>query len=232
MEQIIRIVHGSDTREGRAFDWTIMGLIVISIATLSIATLPDLSDQTRRILSYVEIGIVAVFTVEYILRIATTDKKLKYVFSFHGIIDLAAILPFYLSAGVDLRALRIVRLFRVFRILKLAKYNSAIDRLYTALRSSKEEFVLFFSVTGVLLYVSAVGIYYFENAVQPEEFPSIIHSLWWAVITLTTVGYGDVYPVTAGGKMFTGLILMVGLGVVAVPTAIIASALSSARSQG
>ena len=143
--------------------------------------------------------------------------------------DLLAILPFYLGLGVDLRSIRVVRLLRLFRLLKITRYSEAIQRLGEAFRVVREELILFGSVALVLLYVSAVGIYYFEKEAQPEEFASIFHSLWWAVITLTTVGYGDFAPETVGGRLFTFVILVVGLGVVAVPTGLLASALSQTR---
>ena len=117
-------------------------------------------------------------------------------------------------------------MFRLFRIFKLVKYNKAIIRFARALKESKEELVIFSIACLVLLYMSAVGIYYFENSSQPDVFRSILDCLWWAVCTLTTVGYGDVYPITIGGKMFTFLILIIGLGMIAVPAGILSSSLT------
>ena len=124
---------------------------------------------------------------------------------------------------------RALRLLRLFRILKLARYSQSISRLGLALKLAREELILFLAISIIVIYLAAVGIYYFERDIQPEAFASIPHAMWWAVVTLTTVGYGDLYPVTAGGKVFTFLILLVGLGLVAVPAEIIASALSRAR---
>ena len=146
-------------------------------------------------------------------------------------VDLLAILPFYIASGVDLRAIRVFRFLRLLRILKLARYNAAIRRFHRAFVIVREELALFGVVALIILYLSAVGIYYFESDAQPDQFQSVLHSLWWAVTTLTTVGYGDMYPVTAGGKLFTFLVLIVGLGVVAVPTGLIASALTQARDE-
>lgn len=225
------MVEGHETVAGRLFDLVIQILIVISLITFSIETWPDLAERTRRVLDVTEVMIVGLFSAEYVLRLLAAERKLHYVFSFYGMIDILAIAPFYLALGIDLRSLRILRLFRVIRIFKLFRYNQAIARFRRAMSIAKEEIVLFFTVSLMLLYIAAVGIYYFENPAQPEAFKSIFHSLWWAVATLTTVGYGDIYPVTAGGKIFTFIILMIGLGIVAVPAGLLASALSKARGE-
>ena len=224
------IVQRSDTTPGRIFDSTVIVLILVSVITVTIDTLPTLSPGVRTVLSWSEVLIVGLFTIEYGLRVGTAPRKLQYVFSFHGIVDLAAILPFYLTlGGVDLRALRVLQLFRIVRILKLSRYSEALARFGKAMALAKEEIVLFVGVAIALLYLSAAGIWYFEHEAQPEAFASILHSLWWATATLTTVGYGDVYPVTVGGKLFTFVILMCGLGIVAVPAGLVAAALSQVR---
>lgn len=222
-----RIIEESDSFSGRIFDITIQLLIIISLVSFSIETIPNLSDNAKNILSFIEIITVILFTMEYFLRIIIADKKLSFIFSFYGLIDLLAILPFYIASGIDLRSIRIMRLFRLFRIFKLFRYGSAIAHFRRAFISIKEELLLFLIATLFLLYISAVGIYYFENSVQPDKFSSIFHSLWWAVATLTTVGYGDVYPITIGGRIFTFFILMIGLGVIAVPSGLLASALTA-----
>lgn len=209
------------------------GMIMISVVSFSLETIPGLSDQARSALYVVEVATIGFFTVEYGMRLYAARKKLSYMFGFYGIIDLLAILPFYLVVfgigHIDARVLRMVRFMRVFRVLKFLRYNQAADRLHRAILISKEEIVLFVVLSLILLYVSASGIWYFEREMQPEKFGSIFDGLWWAVATLTTVGYGDVYPVTAGGRFFTFLLLMIGLGIIAIPSGIIASALSKAR---
>ncbi len=197
--------------------------------TFSVSTLPNLSPEETKTLRVFQISLVVAFTAEYFLRIWAANKPLKYIFSFFGIIDILSILPFYLSLGIDLRALKAVRLLRLFRILKLVRYNQAVKRFHLAFVLVKEEFILFFFSAMILLYFSAVGIYYFENPAQPEVFSSIFDSLWWATATLTTVGYGEIYPITVGGKVFTFFVLFIGLGIVAIPAGIFASALSKAR---
>lgn len=227
---ITEIVLHSDTTPGRIFDWAVIGLIVASISTITLDTLPDLSLAARAMIDVSEVIIVGLFILEYCLRVATATRKSGYIFSFFGIIDFMAFVPFVLSAGaVDPRVIRIVRLLRVLRILKLTRCSRAMERFGKAAALAKEEIVLFLAVTLMLLYLSAFGRYHFEHSVQPEAFPSIMHSLWWATATLTTVGYGDVYPITAGGKLFTFVMLMCGLGIVAVPAGLVATALSKVR---
>lgn len=225
---IERHEDGGDISFGKG-DFVIQALIILSLITFAIETLPTLSNSTRQFLRYFEVFTVTVFTLELALRLWYSKPKGKYLFSFFGVIDVFAILPFYLSLGVDLRSMRAFRLLRLFRLLKLARYNNAINNLKQAFTTAKEELILFCAVALILLYLSSVGIYYFENAAQPEQFSSVFQSLWWSVATLTTVGYSDIYPVTVGGKIFTFFILMVGLGLVAVPTGLIASALSETR---
>jgi voltage-gated potassium channel len=228
-DELRRMVEENDTRRGRAFDLVIQALIVVSLVTFAVETLPDLSARAQWWLRAVEIVTVVLFTIEYLLRIVVAERKLKFIFSFYGIIDLLAILPFYLAPGVDLRSIRVLRFLRLFRAFKIVRYSKAIRRFHRAFVIAREELVLFVIVTLILLYFSAVGIYYFENEAQPEQFASVFHSLWWSVATLTTVGYGDIYPVTVGGKIFTFLVLLVGLGIVSVPAGLVASALSKAR---
>ncbi|PHS12727.1 MAG: voltage-gated potassium channel [Blastopirellula sp.] len=225
------IIEDSSTPYGRAFAFSVQGLIILSLITFSLDTLPNLSGQTKYILWNIEVITVTLFTLEYLTRILVADNKLRFVFSCYGMIDLVAFLPFYIASGLDLRAIRIVRLLRIIRILKLFRYSRAIRRYHRALILIKEELILFGFVALILIYLAAIGIYYCENQAQPEKFQSVFHGLWWAVTTLTTVGYGDVYPITLGGRLFTFFILMIGLGTVAVPTGLLSSALAEARSE-
>lgn len=229
MPTLKQIVEGTDTVAGRVFDWSIIFLIVVSIITFSFETLPDLSESVRSWLYYVEVVTVAIFSLEYLLRIHTAARKRDYVFSFYGIIDLLAIVPFYLGLAVDLRSIRIIRLLRLARILKMARYNAAIRRFHVALVLAREELVLFLGAAIILIYLSGVGVYYFENEAQPERYASVFHAIWWAVVTLTTVGYGDVFPVTLGGRIFTFFVLLIGIGVISIPAGLFASALGAAR---
>tara|TARA_R110002167_G_scaffold6277_1_gene28725 strand:+ start:101907 stop:102620 length:714 start_codon:yes stop_codon:yes gene_type:complete len=223
------LVEEHDTPEGKIFDSVIQVLIIISLFTFSLETLPNLSERSQTHLNIAEVIIVFLFTIEYALRVYVADRKTGYIFSFYGIVDLLAILPFYLALGVDMRTLRALRLLRLFRLFKLARYNRAIDRFVNAFTIAREEIIIFAMVTIIMLYLSATGIYYFEHEAQPELFASIFHSMWWAVVTLTTVGYGDMYPITVGGRIFTFIILIIGIGIVAIPAGLLASALNKVR---
>lgn len=225
------IVENNDTKLGRTFDLVIQVLIIISLISFTIETLPELPTGFRSVLSFIEIISVIIFTIEYVLRVYAAEKKLKFIFSFYGIIDLLAILPFYVAQGVDLRSIRVFRLFRLFRAFKVLRYSKALQRFKDAFSSIKEELILFGIATIFLLYVASVGIYYFEVEAQPEQFSSIFHCFWWAVATLTTVGYGDIYPITVGGKIFASIIILIGIGIVAVPTGLVASALTKVISK-
>jgi len=232
MPSFRKIVEQSDTRQGRAFDVAIQILIVVSAVTFAIETLPGLSEDTLRLLQFSEAVIVILFTAEYLLRLYASSRRLAFVFSFYGIIDLLAILPFYLALGFDLRSLRIFRLARLAVMLKLVRYSQAARRYQMAFKLVREEVVIFGLFSLALIYLSAVGIYFCEHKAQPEVFASVFDGLWWAIVTLTTVGYGDVVPITPGGKVFTFFVLIIGLGMIAIPSGLVASALSNVRNTG
>ena len=233
MDRLRRIVWSSDSPAGYVFDLTIQAFIVASVVAFSIETLPGLTPGLATALHGFETLTVIVFSAEYILRIFTAQRPLRYIFSVYGLIDLIAIVPYFLTTSMDMRSIRIIRVLRLFRTLKILRYSSAADRMLRALGMIRQELTMFAAAVATLLYIASVGIYYCERDAQPETFGSIFHSMWWAVVTLTTVGYGDVYPVTIPGRIFTALVLFIGLGVVAVPSGLFASALtglSNARS--
>ena len=223
------IIEDNTTKKGKYFDYFIQALIFLSLVSFSLDTLPNLSEEVRQFLSYFEVFSIIIFSAEYLLRVYVSKKPYKYIFSFYGLIDIIAILPFYLNTFLDLRFLRAFRVFRVFRALKLMRYNKALNRFNLAFKIVKEEIILFFMVTLVLIFITSAGIYFFENEAQPEFFKSVFHSAWWSIVTLTTVGYGDIYPITIGGKIFTFFVLMIGVGLVTIPAGLVATALSKAR---
>ena len=226
------IVQESDTAMGRWFDRCVLLLILASIVSMSLSTVRDLSSAWTAALERTEYVIIVLFTIEYVLRIATAESRWKYIRSFYGVIDLVALLSFYLTlvwgGMMDLRAVRALRLLRLFRVFEFVRYSAAASRILRAVNYAREEAVVFLFATLVLLFIAAMGIYHFESEAQPEKFDSVFHSLWWAVVTLTTVGYGDAYPITLGGRIWTFVILLLGMGIVAVPAGLIATGLSRA----
>lgn len=219
----IKNLTDPDTKVGKAFDRVIHLLILLSLLLFALETLPE-AERYNTWFVWSERVIVVIFTIEYALR--TISRRLAYTFSFFGVIDLLAILPFYISLGVvDLRSIRVLRLLRLLRMAKLQRYGTAWQRLRLAFVEIKDELTIYFSLTIVLIYLASVGIYYCEHDAQPEAFRSVFHSMWWAICTLSTVGYGDVFPVTVAGKLLTFVILILGLSVVAVPSGLLASAL-------
>lgn len=228
-KQLRKLIEDNTSGNGRILDYFIQILIFLSLTAFTIETLPNNSINTIKFLNVFELICIVIFSIEYILRIYVSKQPFKYIFSFYGIIDFLAIFPFYLGRVYDLRALRVFRIFRVFRALKLIRYNKALIRFNIAAKIVKEEIVLFLIVTAIFIFLASAGIYFFENKAQPEVFSSVFHSSWWAIVTLTTVGYGDVYPITMGGKIFTFFILLIGVGIVTIPAGLVASALSKAR---
>jgi voltage-gated potassium channel len=226
---IREVVENNTTTKGQIFDYFIQTLIFISLIAFAVETIPDNSVELNRVLNFIELFSVFIFSIEYILRIYCSKNPIRYIFSFYGIVDLLAILPFYLRLGLDLRSLRAFRIFRIFRALKIVRYNKALKRFGVAAKIVKEEVVLFLIIIVILIFIVSSGIYFFENEAQPESFKSIPHSFWWTIVTLTTVGYGDVFPITVGGKIFTFFVLLIGVAVITVPAGLVATALSKAR---
>lgn len=215
----------------------IYGLIVLNVISLILESYKEVRNSIGIYLELFETFSVIIFTIEYLSRLWTSDlnknyngkilvKRLKFGFSTLGIIDLIAILPFYLPFifPFDLGIIRILRLFRLLRIFKLSRYSKSLKIINSVFRETKAELTITAFVAFILLILSSTLMYYIENDVQPENFASIGHSFWWAVATLTTVGYGDVYPITALGKVLSAAIALIGIGFVALPTGIISSA--------
>lgn len=227
-------------RTSRAIDLGLITLIAASVFAIILESVPAIEARFRAELYWFEVFTVAVFSVEYLLRVwsaVESDERqtmhpviarIRYMVSFHAIVDLLAILPFYLLTfgafgTVDMRFLRA---FRLLRVLKLTRYSAAMNMLVVTMTENGRALLASFLILVTVMLLAASGMYYFERAAQPLAFGSIPASMWWAFSTLTTVGYGDVTPVTNGGKVFGALITVVGIGMVALPTSILASGYS------
>lgn len=231
--RIFRILEPGD-ENGKYFEPFIMVLIVLNVAVVVLETVDWLNASYGRLFRAFDLFSVAVFTVEYILRawVCTENPKFKTPFSgrLHylitpmAIVDLMAILPFYLPfIFPELRFVRAIRLFRLFRILKMVRYSDALKTFAEVLNLKKEELGVTFFATLILLVVSSSMVYEAENEVQPEAFANIPDAMWWGVVTLTTVGYGDIYPVTPIGKIIGSFVVISGIGLFALPAGILAS---------
>ncbi|MAC92144.1 MAG: hypothetical protein CMC01_00295 [Flavobacteriaceae bacterium] len=213
------------------FDIFIYVLIIANIIAMVLESHKFIQVQFSKFFYYFELISILIFSFEYIYRIVISYKESKwggvknYVFSFFGFIDLISILPFYIKQFVllDGRFFRILRLFRLTRVFKLGRESKSLRLFIKALSAVKSElmFTLFLSILTILF--SASAIYFLENKAQPEVFSSITASVWWATISLATVGYGDIVPITIWGKIFASIISLVGIGIVAIPTGIISA---------
>lgn len=216
-------------RVERVVDTGSIWLIVVYLLLMPLETLGGLPAAAYAALERFEITATCLFITEYCFRVWAADRKKEYVLSFYGIVDFIAIFPALVLPMAGMQELRALRLLRLFRVTKAIRYSRAARRFGRALADAREEMVIFLSATAVLLYVASVGIYHFEHEAQPEAFASVFHAWWWAVATLMTIGYGDVYPITTGGRIFTAVIALLGLGTVATLTGIVASALSKVK---
>ena len=217
------------------FDWFIITVILLSILQIIIESFDFKNEKIIASLNAFEIISVIIFTVEYGLRVWTSDlvdkrknpilSRLKYMTSFYGLVDLLAILPFYLPMfiTIDLRFIRILRLFRIFRLLKINRYNDSIFLINKVVKSKKEELLITIFSASILILLSSCIMYYIENNAQPNQFNNILSTTWWSVATLTTVGYGDIYPITPLGKIISGIIAILGIGIITLPTGIISA---------
>jgi Ion transport protein. len=215
--------------EDKRFVQVIYGLIILNIIALILESYQEIGSKYGDIFWYIELISVIIFTLEYIARLYSSNadgsSRTSFCLSFYGVIDLIAFLPFYTPflITIDLRIVRILRILRLTRVFKLGRYNKSFKTIKKVLLDTKEELIITMSIAFVLILLSSTLMYYAESSVQPEKFKSIGHSFWWAIATLTTVGYGDIYPITSTGKVLSSIIAIIGIGFVALPTGIISS---------
>jgi voltage-gated potassium channel len=241
--EVLEVVAPGDRLAGAANAF-ILALIVLNVAAFMVETLPAVAECRRiperqwvtHLFRVFEIFSVAAFSVEYALRVwscvenpryaAPLAGRLKFALSPMALVDLGSVLPFYVSlagleAHLDARVMRVVRLLRIFRVAKLGRYSTALQTLARVARAKKEELAATLSLLVLLLIIASSLIYFAERERQPEQFSSIPAAMWWAIVTLATVGYGDVYPLTVAGKVIGGFIAVLGIGLFALPTGIL-----------
>lgn len=227
------IMFYANTRSGRLFDQALLWAILISVLTVLLESVPSLGEQYGRLFMGVEWFFTLIFTLEYLLRIYISPKPRRYIFSFWGIIDFLAAIPLYLSLfypGTQfLFVIRFLRFLRVFRVMKLARFTSEARALSVALRSSMYKIIIF--LTSILILVLLLGTLMYVVEGKEEGFDSIPESIYWAIITITTVGYGDLVPQTSLGKFISSFVMIIGYAIIAVPTGIVTSEMSKNRTK-
>lgn len=221
------VIYEADTFGGKVFDIALLIAILISIVAVMLESVPSIQKDHGELLVNIELTLTVLFSIEYVLRIISIKKPLKYVFSFYGIVDLLSILPTYLTMFGDYKHLSVIRglrLIRIFRIFKLGRFLSQGTEIASALRSSRPKIVVFSLTVLVICIIMGTIMYLVES---PEAgFTSIPRSIYWAIVTLTTVGYGDISPLTALGQGIASIIMLLGYAIIAVPTGIVTAELT------
>lgn len=217
------IIHGTDTKAGRLFDLILLGVILLSLFLIIMETVQGFDAKYHRQLVFLEWTITIFFTIEYILRVISIDKPLKYIFSFYGIIDLIATLPMYLSMffpGTSiLTVVRALRLLRLFKIINHPHFTTQSTQLKEAISASRGKIIVFIYFVLICTVIIGSTMYIIEG--KESGFTSIPVSIYWTIVTLTTVGYGDIAPQTPLGQIVASLVMILGYGIIAVPTGII-----------
>ena len=235
--EILELSEDNDSTS-KYFDYFISILIVLNVVAIILETEKALASEYKTFFNYFELFSIFIFSIEYLLRLwscvsADVYKnpltgRIKYFFSPMAIIDLISIAPFFIAYFVvDARILRILRLLRIFRITKHFRYSKTFQIIVITIDKKKEELLSALVLMLCLLLICSTGVYFAENEAQPYKFSSIISSMWWAVATLTTVGYGDIFPITTMGKLFGSISAIFGVGLFAIPAGILASGFSA-----
>jgi voltage-gated potassium channel len=228
------IIFQTDTVAGRRFDSTLLLIILASLVVVILDSIDEVHQNYANVLAYIEWGFTVIFLSEYILRLYCSPKPLRYAFSFYGLVDLLAIVPgilaLYYSDAQYLLIIRIIRMLRIFRVLKLGPYLKQAHYLLDALRGSKQKILVFLLSVCTLVTVFGTLMYVVEG---PEHgFTSIPKGIYWAIVTLTTVGYGDIVPKTVLGQIISSLVMITGYSIIAVPTGIFTAELATAMRGG
>jgi voltage-gated potassium channel len=230
--QVYVVIFEADTRAGKAFDVGLMIAIVVSVLTLMLETVAEISDAYGPTLKIVEWVLTGLFTVEYGLRILSAKNPRHYALSFFGVVDLMSLLPTYLSLVVSgthvLTVVRALRLLRIFRVLKLARFVGEAQTLASAMRASLRKITIFIGTVVMMVLILGTLMYLVEGG-GSGGFSSIPKSIYWAIVTMTTVGYGDIVPVTTAGKLLASVVMILGYGVIAVPTGIVSMELAASE---
>lgn len=231
--KVHEVIFEADTTSGKTFDIILLIAILLSVVVVMVESVPEYGEKYAFTFKVIEWVLTILFSIEYVLRIISLKKPGKYIFSFYGIVDLLSILPTFLGLFItgthSLVVIRSLRLLRVFRILKLGKYLQDAEQLVTALKNSKIKITVFLGAILASVIILGTIMYIVES---PESgFTSIPRSIYWAIVTLTTVGYGDIYPATDLGQAIAAVVMILGYAVIAVPTGIVTSEIFHAKDE-
>ncbi len=233
-ERLHTIVFGTSTRAGKNFDLILLILILASVLVVLLESMPSWRKAYGYELSIIEWAFTIVFSLEYILRLWISPKPIKYVFSFWGIIDLVSIVPTFISPFItgshSLAAIRALRLLRIYRILKLSRFTSESQMLLYSLKASYYRIMVFMFFVVMMMILAGTAMYVIEGG--KNGFESIPASIYWAIVTTTTVGYGDITPATNLGKMLSSMMMILGYVIIAVPTGLISVEFAKQRGNG
>lgn len=231
-QRIFDVIFEANTPYGKLFDIVLLLLILTSVGLVMMESIPAINARYHLTLITLEWILTFLFTIEYILRIYCVKNHWRYIFSFYGVIDFLSILPFYLGiffqAGKYLSSIRILRLLRVFRIFNLTQFTHGRNVLMIGLKESRDKIIVFLSFVILIVVVIGSIMYTVEHDHPESGFTSIPISIYWAIVTLTTVGYGDVSPVTGLGQFLASLVMIIGYGIIAVPTGIVTMEMNKA----
>lgn len=233
-DKLYEIIFEADTPAGKMFDLVLLVVIFISVVLVMLESVPSIRGQYQGLLRMLEWIITGIFTVEYVLRIIIIKKAVRYITSFYGVIDFLAVIPTYISLFLvgshSLAVIRILRMLRIFRILKLSRYTQAGRSLARAIWASRTKINVFIFFVFVLVIVIGTVMYLIEG--EEHGFTSIPSSIYWAVVTLTTVGYGDISPETPLGQFIASIVMIMGYAIIAVPTGIVTAEIIKPSSEG
>lgn len=231
-QKIFDIIFEADTPYGKLFDISLLLLILLSVGLVMLESIPAINARHHTVLVSLEWILTFLFTIEYLLRIYCVKNRWRYIFSFYGVIDLLSILPFYLGLVLPtskyLASIRILRLLRIFRIFNLTRFTRGKNVLVLGLKESKDKIIVFLSFVVLIVVVIGSIMYMVEHDHPESGFTSIPISIYWAIVTLTTVGYGDISPVTGLGQFLASVVMIIGYGVIAVPTSIVTMEMNKA----
>lgn len=224
-KKIYEIIFGTETKAGRLFDIALIISVLMSVIFVMLESVESLQQKHQDLFIFAEWFFTIIFSIELALRLYCVEKKTKYLFSFYGVIDVLSIVPLYLTsifpALTSLGIIRAFRILRIFRILKLNRYMNASNKLGEALYASRYKIIVFLGVTVTVVSIIGTIMYLIEG--KENGFTSIPKSIYWAIVTLTTVGYGDIVPQTIPGKMLSSVLMIIGYGVIAVPTGLVSA---------